>query len=75
VAGNQPLAVVVSGVFFGALRTGGNNLQRLTDTPRDIVSIVSAVVILAVTARIGQRLASATLRASVPTAVRLEDAA
>jgi ABC-type uncharacterized transport system permease subunit len=62
VAGNHPLAVVLSGVFFGALRTGGNNLQRLTDTPRDIVSIVSAVVILAITARLGQRLVRAMQR-------------
>jgi simple sugar transport system permease protein len=75
VAGNQPLAIVASGVFFGALRTGGNNLQRLTDTPRDIVSIVSAVVILAVTARIGQRLLSTVLHLPAPAAVRLKDVA
>lgn len=62
VAGNHPLAVVLSGIFFGALRTGGNNLQRLTDTPRDIVSIVSAVVILAITARIGDRVVRALVR-------------
>jgi simple sugar transport system permease protein len=75
VASNQPLAIVASGVFFGALRTGGNNLQRLTDTPRDIVSIVSAVVILAVTARIGQRLIRAMPRVTAARAVRLEDTA
>ena len=55
VAHNNPFGVIISGIFFGGLKTGGTNLQLHTDTPRDVVDVISAIVILVITAQVGHR--------------------
>lgn len=49
-AGNNPLGVVFSGAFFGALRNGGINMERLTDVPSAGTEIVMGIVILTISA-------------------------
>jgi simple sugar transport system permease protein len=56
VAANNPLGIVVSALFFGGLKDGGTSLQVLADTPREVVDIVSAIVILVITAKVGHSL-------------------
>lgn len=53
VAGNNPFGIILGGVFFGGLKAGGTTLQLQTETPRDVVDIISAIVILVITARVG----------------------
>ncbi len=47
-ASNNPLGVIISGLFFGALRNGSYNIERLTEVPRAMVIIVQAVIVLMV---------------------------
>lgn len=56
VAANNPIGIVFSGLFFGGLKAGGSSLQITTETPPEVVDIVSAIVILAVTAKVGHGL-------------------
>ncbi|MEP6906017.1 MAG: ABC transporter permease, partial [Gemmatimonadales bacterium] len=49
-AGLDPLAVVVTGLLFGALETGASALQRDANIPATIVSVIEALIILAVLA-------------------------
>lgn len=53
VAANNPIGILISSFFFGGLKAGGSDLQIVSDTPPEIVDIVSAIVILAVTAKFG----------------------
>lgn len=56
VAQNNPIGIVVAAVFFGGLKAGGTSLQLHANTPRDVVDIITAVVILVITARAGVQL-------------------
>ncbi len=47
-AGNNPVGVVFSGIFFGALKNGGTNMERLTGVPSAISSIVEGVIVLVI---------------------------
>lgn len=47
-ASNNPLGVILSGLFFGAFRNGSYNIERLTEVPRAMVIIVQAVIVLMV---------------------------
>jgi simple sugar transport system permease protein len=47
IAGLNPLAVVASGVFFGALETGATAIQRELAVPSSLASVVEALLILA----------------------------
>lgn len=47
IAGLNPLGVVASGIFFGALETGAIALQRDFAVPSSLASVVEAVFILA----------------------------
>jgi len=49
-AGNNPVGVVFSGIFFGALRNGGTNMERFTGVPSAISSIVEGIIILVICA-------------------------
>lgn len=51
-ASNNPLGVIFSGLFFGALRNGSYNIERLTEIPRAMVIIVEAVIVLMVSIQI-----------------------
>lgn len=50
-AKNHPIGIVVSGFFFGALRNGAMNMERLTDVPRSMVEVVQAIFVLLVSAQ------------------------
>ncbi len=49
-AGNNPIGVVFSGIFFGALKNGGTNMERITGVPSAISSIVEGVIVLVICA-------------------------
>lgn len=51
-ANNNPIGVIFSGIFFGLLRNGGINMERLTDVPSTMTDIVMAIVILTISAQI-----------------------
>lgn len=55
-ARNHPIGILLSGFFFGALRNGAMNMERITDVPRAMVEIVEAVIVLAVSAQFAFRL-------------------
>lgn len=48
IAGLNPLGVIVSGIFFGALETGATALQREFGVPSSMASVAEAALILAV---------------------------
>lgn len=48
-AGNQPLLVVPTALFFGALRSGGNLMQRAVGTPVAIVIVIQGLAIFFLT--------------------------
>jgi general nucleoside transport system permease protein len=52
IAAHNPIGVIFSGLFFGALRNGARYMERLVDVPRAMVEIVEGLIILAVAARI-----------------------
>lgn len=49
-AGNHPIGVLFSGIFFGALKNGGTNMERFTGVPSAISSIVEGIIILVISA-------------------------
>ncbi|MCI8909603.1 MAG: ABC transporter permease [Oscillibacter sp.] len=49
-AGNHPIGVLFSGIFFGALKNGGTNMERMTGVPSAISSIVEGIIILVICA-------------------------
>jgi len=49
-AGLNPLWVIVSGLFFGALEVGANTLQRDAGIPTTLVLVIEALIILGVLA-------------------------
>jgi ABC-type uncharacterized transport system permease subunit len=50
VGGLNPVGVLLAAVLFGALKSGGMTMTRVTGVPLDIVSILQALVILFVAA-------------------------
>jgi len=50
IGGLNPFGVVLAAVFFGALRSGGMVMNRVTGVPLDIISILQALVVLFVAA-------------------------
>ena len=49
-AGNNPIGVVFAGIFFGALKNGGTNMERVTGVPSAISSIVEGIIVLIICA-------------------------
>lgn len=49
-ANNNPIGIILSGLFFGNLTNAGITMERVTDTPSAITDIVMAIVILTITA-------------------------
>jgi ABC-type uncharacterized transport system permease subunit len=50
-ATNNPLGVIPSGIFFGALRAGSTAVERTTEVPRAMVTIFESIIVLGVTAQ------------------------
>ena len=48
----HPFGVVAGALLFGVLRSGAGTMQRLTDIPIDIISIVQGAIILFVAAEV-----------------------
>jgi simple sugar transport system permease protein len=48
----NPLGAAVAGVFFAALQVGGFGMERSTDIPRELSSVLQAVVIVILAASI-----------------------
>lgn len=46
----HPLGVIISGLLFGGLKAGGASMQRATNLPMALVSVISGVIILFVIA-------------------------
>lgn len=49
-AGLNPIWIIVSGLFFGALEVGANTLQRDAGVPTTLVLVIEALIILGVLA-------------------------
>ncbi|MHA6630841.1 ABC transporter permease [Pseudonocardia sichuanensis] len=49
----NPLGAALAGVFFAALQVGGFGMERSTDIPRELSSVLQAVVIVILAASIG----------------------
>lgn len=50
-ANNNPIGILFSGIFFGALRNGGINMERSTNVPSAITEIVMAIIIITISAK------------------------
>lgn len=50
-ANNNPIGVVFSGIFFGALKNGGINMERMTDVPSAVTEIVMAIIFITISAK------------------------
>lgn len=52
-ANNNPLGVILSGFFSGALKNGGSIMQRVTSVPQIVTEIIMAIIILTISADVG----------------------
>ncbi|MEG0107293.1 MAG: ABC transporter permease [Lachnospiraceae bacterium] len=50
-ANNNPIGVLFSGIFFGALQNGGINMERITDVPSAVTEIVTAIIFITISAK------------------------
>ena len=50
-AGSRPLGVLLAGLFFAGVQTGGFGMERATDIPREISQVIQALIILLIAAR------------------------
>jgi general nucleoside transport system permease protein len=51
-ANNNPIGIILTGLFFGNLKNAGITMERVTDVPSAITDVVMAIVILTITANI-----------------------
>ena len=65
-ARNQPWAVPLAALFFGALANGGTTVQLFTNVPLDLVNVLQGAVMLVAVARLGLGIRRA--RAAAPVA-------
>ncbi|PKM73735.1 MAG: ABC transporter permease [Firmicutes bacterium HGW-Firmicutes-16] len=47
----NPYGIIAAGVFFAALRCGGNSMQRMTDVPFSVVDVIEGLIIIFVIAK------------------------
>lgn len=45
-AGNNPIGVIFSGLFFGSLKYAGSNIQRVMGVPTELINIIIGTIIL-----------------------------
>lgn len=43
---HSPMGILVSGIFYSALKTGADNINMYTSVPKEIVSVVQGLIIL-----------------------------
>ncbi|MDQ4077465.1 MAG: ABC transporter permease [Chloroflexota bacterium] len=50
-SGSRPLGVLLAGLFFAAVQTGGFGMERGAEVPRELSRVLQAVIIMLVAAR------------------------
>jgi len=45
-ARNNPFGILITAIFFGALASGGAQVDMVTNVPRELVTVIQAVIIL-----------------------------
>lgn len=50
-SGSSPLGVLVAGLFFSAIQTGGFGMERNADVAREVARVLQAVIIMLIAAR------------------------
>lgn len=50
-SGSSPLGVMVAGLFFSAIQTGGFGMERGTEIPRELARVLQALIIIFIAAR------------------------
>lgn len=50
--GHTPIGVLISSIFYSSLKTGADNISLYTQIPRDIVSIIQALMIILLSIKI-----------------------
>ncbi len=50
-SGSNPVGVLIAGLFFSAVQTGGFGMERSTNVPRELSRVLQALIILLVAAR------------------------
>ncbi|HZQ09297.1 MAG TPA: ABC transporter permease [Anaerolineae bacterium] len=48
---SSPLGVLLAGLFFSAVQTGGFGMERATDVPRELARVLQALIILLIAAQ------------------------
>jgi simple sugar transport system permease protein len=48
---SSPVGVLIAGLFFSAVQTGGFGMERATDIPRELSRVLQAIIILLIAAR------------------------
>jgi len=54
-ANGEPLSAAIAAVFFAALQIGGFGMERATSIPRELTSVLQAIIILLLASRAGLR--------------------
>jgi len=44
-ARNNPIGVIIAGLFFGALTTGGQNMQMVSNVPAALTDVLTGLII------------------------------
>ena len=52
-ANGEPVGALIAAVFFAALQIGGFGMERATSIPRELTSVLQAIIILLLAARAG----------------------
>ncbi len=47
---NHPVAIIVAGIFFGALQAGATNVQLYARVPYEIVQVIEGIIVVAIAA-------------------------
>lgn len=55
---SSPLGVLLAGLFFSAVQTGGFGMERGADVPRELAQVIQAIIIMLVAARASFHLGS-----------------
>jgi simple sugar transport system permease protein len=48
---SSPLGVLLAGLFFSAVQTGGFGMERATEVPRELARVLQALIILLIAAQ------------------------
>jgi len=43
---HSPLGIIISSIFYSALKTGADNINMYTSIPKEIVAVIEGIIIL-----------------------------